>query len=318
MTESDWLAACDPVPMIEHLGNRISERKRRLFAVACCRRVWHILSADDRCAVEAAEQYADGRIDLEALGKVFAGCVERATGPSDSSSFVRFAQFAACDACARECDLVTVTESIRSAVSSERVTSTTGVDPILGGMSGAVDAAQEEHARTKEAAFRARWQGRGQGLKALVTGGLSAYQQTATRSRSRLAQAQAAETAAKNAVQTAIQQLKAVVKANKAEQNNTGSARTQEQSAQADLLREIVGNPFRSVAVDPTWLHGNGDIVAALAQGIDEERAFEHVPILADALEEAGCTDTAILEHCRGPRPHVRGCWVIDLLLDKR
>ena len=53
------------------------------------------------------------------------------------------------------------------------------------------------------------------------------------------------------------------------------------------------------------------------AQAIYDDRALERLPVLADALEEAGCTDAAILEHCRGPGPHVRGCWVIDLLLGK-
>jgi hypothetical protein len=54
-----------------------------------------------------------------------------------------------------------------------------------------------------------------------------------------------------------------------------------------------------------------------LAQAIYDERAFEHLPVLADALEEAGCTDAAILGHCRQPGPHARGCWVVDLLVGR-
>jgi hypothetical protein len=54
-----------------------------------------------------------------------------------------------------------------------------------------------------------------------------------------------------------------------------------------------------------------------LAPGIEEEQAFDRLPVLADALEEAGCTDADILSHLRGPGPHVRGCWVVDLLLGK-
>jgi hypothetical protein len=57
--------------------------------------------------------------------------------------------------------------------------------------------------------------------------------------------------------------------------------------------------------------------VQKLAKSIYDDRAFDHLPILADALEDAGCTDAAILEHCRGPGPHVRGCWVVDLILGK-
>jgi hypothetical protein len=84
-----------------------------------------------------------------------------------------------------------------------------------------------------------------------------------------------------------------------------------------NLFREIFGNPFRPVAVDPAWLSWSGRTVAALARAIYDERRFEDVPLLADALEEAGCTDAAILSHCRSGGPHVRGCWVLDLVLDK-
>jgi hypothetical protein len=58
--------------------------------------------------------------------------------------------------------------------------------------------------------------------------------------------------------------------------------------------------------------------VKQLAESIYQERAFDRLPILADALEEVGCTDAAILEHCRGPGPHVRGCWVVDLLTGRQ
>ena len=54
-----------------------------------------------------------------------------------------------------------------------------------------------------------------------------------------------------------------------------------------------------------------------IAQAIYDDRAFDRMPILADALEDAGCTDRAILDHCRSEGPHVRGCWVVDLLLGK-
>jgi hypothetical protein len=83
------------------------------------------------------------------------------------------------------------------------------------------------------------------------------------------------------------------------------------------MLRDIFGNPFRLVQLDPSWLNWNGATIRELSQAIYNERAFDHLPILADALEEAGCTDTAVLEHCRGPGPHVLGCWVVDAVLGK-
>ncbi|MBA4066320.1 MAG: hypothetical protein C0501_21920 [Isosphaera sp.] len=79
-------------------------------------------------------------------------------------------------------------------------------------------------------------------------------------------------------------------------------------------LRDLVGNPFRSVTADPAWLTST---VVALATGIYGERAFDRLPILADALQDAGCEDAAVLDHCRGPGPHARGCWVVDMLLGK-
>jgi hypothetical protein len=81
------------------------------------------------------------------------------------------------------------------------------------------------------------------------------------------------------------------------------------------LLREVVGNPFRPVALDPAWLAWNHGTVPAIARRVYEERAFHDLPILADALEDAGCTEADILAHCRQPGEHVRGCWVVDLIL---
>lgn len=84
-----------------------------------------------------------------------------------------------------------------------------------------------------------------------------------------------------------------------------------------DLFRDIFGNPFRPVNIDPAWLAWNNGTVVKLAQAIYDERAFNRMPILAEALEEAGCTDAGILEHCRSGGGHARGCWVVDLLLGR-
>jgi hypothetical protein len=86
---------------------------------------------------------------------------------------------------------------------------------------------------------------------------------------------------------------------------------------QCDWLRDIFGNPFRPVALDPAWLRWNDGLIRHAAQRIYDERAFTDLPILGDALEDSGCRDADILEHCRRPGEHVRGCWVVDLLLGK-
>jgi hypothetical protein len=79
-------------------------------------------------------------------------------------------------------------------------------------------------------------------------------------------------------------------------------------------LRDIFGNPFRPVSVSPTWLTST---VVALASQMYESRDFSAMPILADALQAAGCDNTDILTHCRQAGEHVRGCWVVDLVLGK-
>jgi hypothetical protein len=83
------------------------------------------------------------------------------------------------------------------------------------------------------------------------------------------------------------------------------------------LLREVFGNPFRARVADPRWAVWNHATIPRLARTIYETGGFDQLPVLADALEEAGCTDAVILGHCRGPGPHVRGCWVVDLVLGK-
>jgi hypothetical protein len=81
-----------------------------------------------------------------------------------------------------------------------------------------------------------------------------------------------------------------------------------------DLIRDVIGYPCRPVALDVAW---QTPVAVALAQTIYDERRFSDLPILADALEEAGCDNADILAHCRGPGPHARGCWAVDLLLGK-
>lgn len=111
----------------------------------------------------------------------------------------------------------------------------------------------------------------------------------------------------------------------------------------AELFHDILGNPFRNHQLKPRSKfppprapggskpedliakrklpvcpkHWKSSTVAALAAGVYAERAFDRLPILADALEEAGCDNAEVLAHCRGDGPHCRGCWVVDLVLGK-
>jgi len=204
MTEAEWLKCTDPQPMLAFLRGKVSDRKLRLFAVACSRRMWDWIDVLGRAAVEAAEDFADGL-----------------AGPDE----------------------------LRAA--------------------------------------RLACQG---------TGGQSAWYAAASNS----------AIAARNAARSA--------QAGVANNAPLGSE-TAELLAQARLLRDIFGDPFRSLSLDPKpWLTPK---VIELAQAIYDDRAFDRMPALADAIHKAGCDDSDILAHCRGPGPHVRGCWVVDMILGK-
>jgi hypothetical protein len=90
---------------------------------------------------------------------------------------------------------------------------------------------------------------------------------------------------------------------------STGRARTH-----CLRIRDIFGNPFRPVTLDPSWPTST---VTALARQMYEARDFSAMPILADALMDTGCGDEQVLRQCRGEGSHVRGCWVVDLCLGR-
>jgi hypothetical protein len=89
----------------------------------------------------------------------------------------------------------------------------------------------------------------------------------------------------------------------------------QESRAMCAILRDVFGNPFRPVTLDPRCRSRD---VVALARAIYEEGNFDKVSILGDALEDAGCAEEAILDHCRSAGPHVKGCWVVDAVRAKK
>ena len=83
----------------------------------------------------------------------------------------------------------------------------------------------------------------------------------------------------------------------------------------SQLVRDIFGNPFRPITFDPAWRTSD---VMLLGNGIYAERAFDRMPILADALQDAGCDSDDLLNHLRDANAtHVRGCWALDLVLGK-
>jgi len=226
MTESEWLACTNPQPMLEFLGGKTSKRKLRLFAVACCRRIWHFLTDErSRRAVEVAERYADKGAGEQERKAVFAaaGAVAKPFSPGLGKLF----------------------------------------RPLMAATAAEVTASRRHKLAGSAASFAA----------SAASGGA-----------------------------TAALQL--------------------EGQMQTILLRDIFGDLFRLVVLDASW---RPPAVVALAQAACEERSLPagtldsaRLAVLADVLEDAGCDNADILSHLRGPGPHVRGCWVVDLLLGKQ
>jgi hypothetical protein len=106
---------------------------------------------------------------------------------------------------------------------------------------------------------------------------------------------------------------KAAIRASNAAHYGDG-ADDQEHRLQIANLRCIFGNPFCPFTFLPAW---RTDTALSLAQQMYNTHDFSVMPILADALQDAGCNSDDILNHCRGPGPHVRGCWVVDMVLGK-
>jgi hypothetical protein len=218
MTEQEWATCIDPNAMLEFVIRirKSSQRKMRLFACACCRKIWHRLDDRSRKLVEVAEQWADGLLNRQQRRQ------------------------------------------------------------ILGHLG-----------RTSQFGLARSWQFWGAASWACDTNayGAARYSMTAI---------------AQDLVDVAR------LNPNDAELLDT-----------CGILRDMFGNLFRCIAIAPTWLVWHDRTVPRLAQTIYKDHAFDLLPILADALEEAGCTNADILNHCRQPGEHVRGCWVVDLLLGK-
>jgi hypothetical protein len=237
MTEDEWQVFDDPEVMAEYLRGKTSERKARLFAVACCRRIWdRVIDPSSRQAVEVAERIAEGQASDEERSSAWFAAVARRLNPNtEVERAILFALF--------------------STMFPEGM-----MRPVL--VAGRI-----EHVESCSAGAVADYAARAAG------GG------SVRPDESRIAR---------------------------------------ERSAQCDLLRCIAGPlPFRAVDLTSSWLTWNHGTVPAIARRVYDERAFHDLPILADALEDAGCADADILDHCRRPGEHVRGCWVIDLLLGK-
>ena len=233
MTEREWLGCTRPKPMLEFLEGKVSDRKLRLFACACCRSIWHLLREQClRDAVEAAEKFADGRMAVESLTEI-----------SEVAWDTKYRL-------------------------EETETDDEDDEAVFCAASAAASASCGPGNSETPYIFRAM--------------DVSSF---------------------------------------------TCDAGGLKREDQAHLLCDMMGNPFRLLPpkrgkrhwkeMVRRWLTWNEATVPNLARSIYQKRAFNRMPILADALEEAGCDHAEILAHCREPWPHVRGCWVVDAVLGK-
>jgi hypothetical protein len=242
MTEAEWLAATDPIPMLKFLSDNASNRKLRLLDCACG---WYLEQySPDTSVIDAlrrAELYSDGKIAESTLRKwykkVDALCVAvYTTKPCDPKEWM-------------------ASHVVSCACSPIRSIENSSPPHFLGG-------------------YRYRTLG-----KAWLE---LDYQENGFGPQAAFFPPEWLREAKRTAVHT---------------------------------LLDLFGNPFRPLTLNPAWLTST---VLALATGIYEERAFDRMPILADALQDAGCENAEILNHCRELGEHVKGCWVVDLLLDKK
>jgi len=258
MTEAEWNACTEPRHMLAFLRGKVSDRKLRLFAVASCRRVCHLLTDErSRSALACLERHIEGLASDQQLqaasataGQAFDDARNRIIASVVGPGLFRQAMT---DKHQRLHDFADVQAAGKAQDLADK-------DPFVLAAAGVWCASGTE---TDE--FRAS----GYDLIDIAIG--------------------TADYAAPRPGDEVL--------------------------AQTGVVRCIFGSlPFRPVVLDPAWLTST---VTSLAEAIYTDRAFDRLPILADALEDAGCTNPDILSHCRGGGEHVRGCWALDLVLGK-
>ena len=271
MTEAKWLAWPDPYDMLEQcLICELTDRKLRLFACACCRKVWHRLEADClRAAIQIAEMFADAQLNAAALRDARSRAVAYLDAYMHQywpDAFPGGDELTVSEMDASELQAQEVRWAVRHA--AEAVVAATAGD-------GEDGSSYLHHA--ENAIF----------LASSVAG---------------------------NAIAEAAYRSGRTYPSTNAYSRDVYVGEHAERLSQANLLRDIFGNPFHKVSVNSNWLVPT---VLELARTIYDNRAFDSMPILGDALEETGCDNQSILSHCRSGNEHVRGCWVVDTLLGK-
>jgi hypothetical protein len=285
MTEAEWESGGDPAVLLGFLGERASPRKRRLFACACARRIRHLLkSPASEQAIAAAEQYADGMLSAEELAEHEQAARQASARAVREAHSVWSLGPAALTARA-------AWVSVWAACAAENTCdhfAPAGTPPgsLETGFQGCLAV------RTAQVASWAR------SVADELTDAGEENPDTET----------ALFFSFLRGLKTTVQRIEQAVR---------DGLETCESVWQARLVREIMGNPFRPCSFDPAWRYAQDGVVVRIATAIYEDRAWADLPILADALEDAGCDQPALLQHLHAPIPHVRGCWALDLVLGR-
>ena len=300
MTEAEWLTCSDPAPMLDLLVTQVSVRKLRLFGAACCRRA-EVASRRALAGrgIDLAERLADGLEIAEDLTRLRSDLLYE--GFSSNDGFSRKRAYMACWHHA-----LAVFNALQD------------VDRFRAGERRPVfeNHVQEHHDDVLHFALS-------EARKEAGPGGNPVFDRPdicrpdLTRVWTEVAQAVAYHLQPDDRPDLPLFQVLTQPDARRRLDDWVAALEADfrfEAMQQTILARDIFGNPYRPVTVDPAWLTST---VVALAEGIYTDGAFDRLPILADALEEAGCGDPGVLSHCRGGGQHVRGCWVVDMVLKK-
>jgi hypothetical protein len=310
MTPEDWERCGDPVQMLELLWEvrrararreqaiprvtgRVGDRQVRLFAAACCRQLWPVLTDErSRAAVEGAERWGESSAAAPAMD-----ALHRAAGEVDN--------------------VYPEAHDDDNRAAAQAWLDSGGDRGSAARWRAALAGQYAAHAAYCAAATA------GYACRAWLGEVKDWVERVALRGHAWTCGIKTAQSASVAATAWSEDVDAALVASWLAGQGEEGekvfdAACRPAKAVQASLLRDIIGSPFRAPAViAPAVLAYNGGTVAKLARAINDTRDFDHLPVLADALEEAGCTDSVLLAHCRGPGTHALGCWVLELIIAK-
>jgi len=305
--------------MLRYVAEQASPRKLRLFVCACVRRIWPWLRSDaSRQAVEEMERQADGRRSLtptramRELARRGAVAAEEARQTAlavrqeaDQRRGTVWGSVWVGDPPPPSILVHSAAQALESHAGQQEATTAAQAAELIVSIADGTRGAAE----TAEAA-----------AQIVVAGRLAAFTRTcsvrwlhrADQEADRPVPRAKAALRASQATHWVERQEEALQERMLPLEERTAKM---ERRAQCGLIRDLFGDPFHPATIEPAWLDWNQGCLAKMARVIYDERKFQDLAILADALEEAGCHSLDILNHCRLPGEHARGCWVLDLLL---